>query len=164
MSKLLLATAAAFALLSIPAPAQDLGDGQLQAVAERAEQLADRFAKDFDDSLDKSILEGMPIEERLDRRAEKLRAALDEVHDKIGDGKDRKAHKEVESALSIGHDINLVMNQRRFSEKVEQQWSELRQDLNYLAARFDMRPLEFADGEAWRAIDAERQGRYRLGN
>ena len=114
---------------------------QTRTVAREAEQLSKRFKADFDDELDKSILNGLKFEKRLDKRSDQLRAKLDDVHDRAKSGKGEKLRKQLDRALELAHDINLIMLERRFSQSLEDNWRALRDRLDFLAIEFGLDPL-----------------------
>lgn len=41
----------------------------------------------------------------------------------------------------LANDLNLVMLERRFSERLENQWADIVFNINELAADYDLRPL-----------------------
>ena len=99
------------------------------------------FSDRFDKELDKSILDDTAMKGRLDQRAEKFRRAVDEMRDKLKSGKIDKARPKLDRALQLANDLNLVMLERRFSERLENQWADIVFNINELAAYYDLRPL-----------------------
>lgn len=114
------------------------------AVASRLEKNVKRFSGRFDRELDKSLYNGSSLEGRLDDRADRLKGAADDVHDKIKSGKEKKIRKELDRALSIAHDVNAAMIARRFSSELERDWDEIRRDFDDLALYYGLEPLDDA--------------------
>jgi len=143
MLKLLSSLTLACALILAPsAPAADaLTDDQLRAVAKRVEKDAKKFSKRFDKELDKSVLDKTDFEQAIDKRADKLKSALDGVHGSVKSGKFEKTRKRLDRALQIAHDVDQVMAERRFSRELENHWLDVRDDLNVLATGYDLEPL-----------------------
>jgi len=128
------------ALLLFSAPAAAQADPV--ALAKRLEKDAKRFSSQFDKELDKSLYDGRRIEKSLEKRAKKLKGALDAVHGKIKSGKEPKIRKKLDRALSIAHDVNVAMEARRFSADLERDWELVRRDLDELALLYGLQPLE----------------------
>ncbi|MBI1353053.1 MAG: hypothetical protein GC160_01820 [Acidobacteria bacterium] len=133
---------ACFGLLSAVAPASQDGDlPRLREIAKVLEKTAADFSDHFDHELDKSFLDDTPLKGKLDERAEKLRRALDDVRDKLKGGNLAGAGKKLDRALQLANDIHLVMKERRFSHRLENEWAEIVDNLNVLADYYGMRPL-----------------------
>jgi hypothetical protein len=124
-----------------PVPAQEADLAHLREVAKVLEKGAADFSDRFDKELDKSILDDTAMKGRLDQRAEKFRRAVDDMRDKLKAGKIDKARPKLDRALQLANDLNLVMMERRFSEKLENQWADIVFNINELAAYYDLRPL-----------------------
>ena len=63
------------------------------------------------------------------------------MRDRVKSGKHQQAREKLDRALQIAHDVDQVMSQRRFSERLENHWLDVRDDLNFLAAEYDLSPL-----------------------
>ncbi len=111
---------------------------QTKTAAKQAEDLAKRFEDRFDHELDKSILDGLDAEDRLDERAEKLRSKLDDVSDEAKEGDDEELREELQDAMSMAYDINKAMLSHRFSQRLEDDWRALRERLNFLAGEYSL--------------------------
>ena len=137
---LLAPLAAMFTAVSLPA--QRIEDrAELREAARLLEREAKAFNNRFDRELDKSLLDNLPIKERLDLRAEKLKGELDGFHGKVKAANDKKARRKLDRAMQFAHDIDRTMRERRFSEDLERQWEFLRIELNRMADYYDLRPL-----------------------
>jgi hypothetical protein len=108
-------------------------------IIKRVEERADAFVKLFDNALDRSALDGTEAEDRLNGRAKDLEKELDELRGDF-DRTDtwRETRGRVEDVMREAVAINLVMNRRRLSERVEANWRLLRSDLNRLAGIYNL--------------------------
>jgi len=136
-----LTLAVALSLSTAPAGADSLSDDELRAVAKRVEKDAKKFSKRFDKELDKSVLDKSEFEEAIDKRADRLKGALDGVHGSVKKGKFEKTRRRLDRALQLAHDVDQVMTERRFSRELESHWLDVRDDLNALAVGYDLEPL-----------------------
>lgn len=110
-------------------------------LAKRVEKGVKVFSKRFDKELDKSILEGSDFEQAIDKRADKLADAMDGVASKVRKDKYNDARERLDRALQLAHDVNEVMIERRFSDRLEREWDGLRADMNVLATHYGLDPL-----------------------
>ena len=137
----LLLTAFAFvAFNSQEASAQRRGRANRNAKADvdrlirNVEERVDRFVAQFNDTLDRSRLDGTKREDNLNQRARDLESATDELrrefdrNDSWAENKD-----EVRKCLNIASDIDATMRARRFSAATETNWVNVRNELNALA-------------------------------
>ncbi len=111
------------------------------ALAGRLQKAAKQFSKRFDKELDKSVLEDSDFEKIVDKRADKLKSAIGDVRRRAKRGKFEKTREKLDRALQFAHDVNEVMIERRFSDRLERQWDSVRADLNVLAGFYDLAPL-----------------------
>ncbi len=137
----LLLTAACAFVLSVPSRAEHGDLERLQQIAKILEKGAADFSDRFDKELDKSIFDDTELKGRLDKRAEKFRGAIDNVRDKLNSGKIDAARKKLDRALQLANDLQIVMTERRFSERLEMQWAEIVNNINVLADYYGLRPL-----------------------
>lgn len=138
----LAAALAAGAWSATPAAAeQSETQRSLAVIAKRLEKGVKKFSKRFDKELDKSLLEGTRIEQAVDKRADKLAGAMDGVAGKVRKDRYSEARERLDRALQLAHDVNRVMEDRRFSERLELEWDALRADINVLAMHFGLEPL-----------------------
>jgi hypothetical protein len=108
----------------------------------QAENRSDQFVRMFDRSLDRSRWDGRIREDRLNQQAMYLERELNRVRQEFNRTRNHyevRAH--VSNALSAAQGINNVMQRQRFNPMVERQWILLRNDLNRLAAIYNLRQL-----------------------
>jgi hypothetical protein len=112
---------------------------QVKAVINRVEDRVDNFVSKYDDSLDKSKLNGSSREDWLMKRARDLEGATDELarefdrNDAWIENKD-----EVRKCLNIATDINTNMNNYKFGAAAETNWARVRFELNTLADIYNL--------------------------
>jgi hypothetical protein len=151
------ATAAvlAFGLLwTGPAPAALAQDANRDVVVTRgdARDIVDKlprrtgeFKEDFDKAVEHSLMDGTRLEDRAKRRADDLHDAAKKLADVFHDKKDKNhpaVREQVDKTLAAAADVNRVMRDHRFTDKLQRQWDILRSDCNALAAVYDLRPIE----------------------
>lgn len=108
----------------------------------QAENRSDQFVAIFDRALDRSRLEGSIREDRLNERAMELERQLNIVRREFNQSRNYyDIRGNVENAMNAAQGINNVMNNRRLIPVAERQWSLLRNELNRLAAVFNIRQL-----------------------
>ena len=112
---------------------------QVKAVINRVEDRVDNFVKNYDRSLDRSKLNGTSREDWLNRRSRDLEAATDELAREF-DRRDAWAENrdEVRKCLNIATDIDRNMRNYRFGPGTEQNWANVRFELNTLADIYNM--------------------------
>ena len=116
-----------------------LTKAQVKAIVNRVETRVDHFVKQYDKSLDRSKLNGTSREDWLNKRADDLEHATDEmrkhfdVSDQWIDNKD-----EVRKCLNIASDINKSMNTHNFGAATEANWANVRFELNSLADVYNL--------------------------
>ncbi len=105
----------------------------------------DEFKEDFDKAIEHSLMDGSRLEDRAKHRADDLHDAAKKLDDVFGDRKDKndpKVRDQVDRTLSAGADVNRIMTDHRFTDKLQRQWGLLRSDLNALAAVYDLSPIQ----------------------
>lgn len=107
---------------------------QVDRIIKNVEQRTDRFVSQFDNSLDRSRLNGTKREDKLNERARDLETATDELRREF-DRRDLwiENKDEVRRCLNIAADINAVMRSRKFNRAAETNWANVRAELNVLA-------------------------------
>ena len=108
----------------------------------QAENHSDQFVRVFERALDRSRLEGTIREDRLNERAAELERQLNAARAELGRaGSQWEIRSSVSNAIEVGRTINTVMRRRQLTPNAERQWSLLRNDLNRLAAIYNLRQL-----------------------
>ncbi len=113
--------------------------GQVDRLIKNVETRVDRFVSQFDDSLDNSRLNGSQREDNLNDRAKDLENATDELRRDF-DRNDRwiENRDEVQRCLNVAADINVVVQRRRLGKGTENNWSNVRRELNALAQAYNL--------------------------
>lgn len=116
-----------------------MSKAQVQNVVQRVEDRVDNFVRRYDDSLDNSRLDGSNREDWLMNRARDLERATDELSREF-QRRDAWAEnkEEVRRCLNIATDINRNMNNRRYKGATEQNWANVRYELNTLADIYNL--------------------------
>lgn len=103
-------------------------------IIKNVEERVDRFVAQFNDTLDRSRLDGTKREDNLNERARDLESATDELRREF-DRRDTWAENkdEVRKCLNIASDIDATMRNRKLSAASETNWAAVRNELNTLA-------------------------------
>ncbi|MEP6925344.1 MAG: hypothetical protein ABI954_12830 [Pyrinomonadaceae bacterium] len=111
-----------------------IAKAEVERIIKRVEERTDTFVKQFDSSLDNSRLNGTRREDNLNQRARDLENATDELRREF-DRRDtwNENRDEVQKCLNIASDINVAMRNRRFNRATENNWANVRTELNELA-------------------------------
>ncbi len=121
------------------ANAQQLRRANLDRIIARVEERVDRFTSQFNDSLDNSRLNGTRREDNLNERARDLESATDELRREFDRNDSKQENRaEVQRCLDIASDINVAMRNRRFSRATENNWANVRAELNQLARAYNL--------------------------
>lgn len=131
----------------LPALAQDANRDTVNTTTDAktiVRKLADRtaeFKSDFNQAVEHSIVDGTKLEDRAKHRADDLHDATKKLQDVFGDKKnknDPKVRDQVDKTLAAAADVNRVMKEFRFTDKLQRSWELLRVDLNALAALYNL--------------------------
>lgn len=130
--------------------AQDADRGAVYTkrdIGEIVESLAGRtesFKHEFDRAVEHSLLDGTKLEDRAKHRADDLHDAAKRLRDVYHDKRDKESRQvrdEVDRTLGAASDVNRIMDNHRFTERVQHEWDVLRSDLNGLADAYGLSPL-----------------------
>jgi hypothetical protein len=112
---------------------------QVKVVINRVEDRTDNFVSRYDNSLDHSKLNGSSREDWLMKRAKDLESATDELSREF-DRRDAWAEnkEEVRRCLNIATDIDRNMRNYRYGSATEQNWANVRFELNTLADIYNL--------------------------
>jgi len=115
----------------------------VERIIKRVEERSDEFKKVFDNSLDRSVLDGTKTEDRLNERVKDFESELDELRKEF-DRKDswRETRSNVEEVLRDAEGVNTVMKNRSLPGRVEASWVLLRAELNKLAGIYNLPRLK----------------------
>ena len=116
-----------------------MSKAQVKAVINRVEDRVDNFVKHYDKSLDRSSLNNSNREDWLNKRAQDLESATDELAREF-DRRDAwiENKDEVRKCLNIASDIDKNMKNRRYSRDTETIWARVRYELNTLADVYNL--------------------------
>ncbi len=112
---------------------------EVKTVITRLEDRVDRFTKRYDEALDRSGLDKTNREDWLMKRARDLESATDELsrefdrHDAWVENKD-----ETRKCLNIATDIDRNMRKFNYTREAEQNWANVRVELNTLADIYNL--------------------------
>ncbi|HEX9917737.1 MAG TPA: hypothetical protein VGA87_01150 [Pyrinomonadaceae bacterium] len=153
ISRTIIAFVALFMLaatVAIPAQAQMrrgsqrgyYAKAQVERIIRRVENQSDRFVRSFDNSLDRSRVDGTWREDNLNERARELENGIDSLRrefDRTDRYQDTRA--QVSNVLSTAERINTAVRRQRLRNNTERLWTQLRSELNALAAIYNLRQL-----------------------
>jgi len=113
-------------------------------IVDRVAKRSASFKEDFDKAISHSIPDSDKLEEKAKRRADDLNDSAKNLKDVFGDKRDKndpKVRERVDRTLSAASDLNRVMVEFRFTEKLQNDWDLLKSDLRALAAVYNLPPL-----------------------
>jgi biopolymer transport protein ExbB/TolQ len=113
-------------------------------IVERIARRSGPFKEDFDKAVEKSIIDGTKLEDKAKHRADDLHDNAKKLKDLFGEKRDKadpKVRDQVDRTLSTASDLNRVMVEFRFTEKLQRDWDQLKGDLNALAAVYSLSPM-----------------------
>ena len=104
------------------------------------ENRVDRFVSQFDNALDNSRLDGSKREDNLNQSAKNLESATDELRSEFNRRGDNwwETQGNVQRCVTIARNINTAMRRRRFNRQTENNWRNVRQELNALARAYNV--------------------------
>jgi len=97
-----------------------------------------------------STIDGTRLEANAKRRADDLHDAANRLGDIFHDKRDKNnpaVRDQVDKTIAAASELNRVMLNHRFTDKVQRDWDMLRSDLNALARVCALSPLD-GGGEA----------------
>lgn len=101
------------------------------------ERDTDKFVRSFRRALNVSSIDGSNREDDVNRSARDLENSMDRVRKNWEKGKDvSRTKRYVSEALSAARDVNLTMRNRRLPRNVENDWEDVRRQMNLLARAF----------------------------
>jgi len=103
------------------------------------ENNTDKFVRSLRRAMSRSSLNGTAREDELSRLTKDLEKSMDRVGRSWNRDKDlSKTRNHVRDAISAARNIDVTMKARRFDSGVENDWREVRAQLNLLARAFKM--------------------------
>ncbi len=144
--------AAAIAALSVGAFAQGRYTGrysknQVSNIIRKLENSSDRFSRDFKNQMDRSRRNGTYREDQYTNTVDRFENAIDQLRREFDRNSSWwEARNDVQGVMNEAQQVNLMMNQISFRRNLENQWRNMRTDINTLADTFDLPGL---DGGGW---------------
>jgi hypothetical protein len=133
-----------------PAVAQDANrdvvvtKSDVRDIVQRLAKRTGQFKGDFDKAVEHSMIDGTRLEDRAKHRADDLHDAAKKLEDVFHDKRDKndpKVRDQVDKTLSAAADVNRVMENHRFTDRLQRDWDLLRSECNALAAVYDLAPI-----------------------
>ena len=113
--------------------------GQVDRLIKNVETRTDTFVGQFDKSLDRSRLNGTQREDNLNERAKEFERATDELRSNFNSRNRYLDNRDdVARCLNLASDINVAMRNRRLGRATENNWANVRRELNTLAAVYNL--------------------------
>ena len=115
------------------------------AVVDRVQKLTGEFKGDFDKALSHSMVDGTRLEANAKHRADDLHDAANRLGDVFHDKRDKNnpaVRNQADRTIAAASELNRVMLNHRFTDRLQSEWAMLRADLNALARVYDLSPLE----------------------
>jgi hypothetical protein len=116
-------------------------------IISKLERTSNSFRRDFDKHLDNSSLNGTSEEDRINRIVSSYEAALDRLRREF-DRNDNwwQSRRNVREVMDEARAVNQMMNNLQFARKLENQWRNMRRDINTLADTYDLAGLDSTGG------------------
>ena len=133
-----------------PVHAQDANRDVVESrrdVAEIVDLLAREsgdFSDAFDDAVSHSMIDGTLIEVNARHRADDLNNAAKRLSDVFHDKRDKNnpaVRDQADKTIAAASELNRVMLNHRFTDKLQRDWNLMRSDLNALAGVYNLSPL-----------------------
>ncbi len=140
----------------VPAHAQDANrevvetPSDVGGVVDRIQKLTGEFKNSFDRAVSHSMVDGTRLEENAKHRADDLHNSASKLGDVFHDKRDKNnpaVRDQADRTIAAASELNRVMVDHRFTDKLQQQWDILRTDLNALAQVYGLSPLEGGGGD-----------------
>jgi hypothetical protein len=117
-------------------------------VVDRLAKKSGDFKDAFDNAVSHSMIDGTRIEVNAKHRADDLHDAAKRLADVFHDKRDKNnpaVRDQADKTIAAASELNRVMLNHRFTDKLQRDWDLLRSDLNALAEVYDLSPLEGED-------------------
>ncbi|HEX3746742.1 MAG TPA: hypothetical protein VHW09_22545 [Bryobacteraceae bacterium] len=145
-------SAALLPFVGVPTPcaAQDANRDTIMtptdvgSVVDRVERQSRSFKEEFDRAVSHSLMDGTRLEDKAKQRADDLHDSAAKLGNVFHDKKDKNnpaVRDQVDRTLSAAADLNHVMVEHRFTDKLHDDWDVLRAELNGLAGMYQLTPL-----------------------
>ena len=114
------------------------------SVVDRVVRQSQVFKEEFDRTVSHSLIDGKHVAEDSRHRADDLHNSAEKLGDVFHDKKDKnnpQVRNQVDRVLNAASELNRVMLNYRFTDKVQSDWGMLRAELNGLAGMYQLTPL-----------------------
>lgn len=112
----------------------------LAEAARRVEDQSRSFRRSLDRDLDRSRYDGTRREDRINDVAEQLATAADNFEDSVDNGRNsRNSENEARTLFRLAEQIDRLMSRQNFSYNTENQWIQIRQDLQTIGDAYGYR-------------------------
>jgi len=106
-------------------------DQQVKDLLSRIDKRTDTFRSSFDRAIDRNPINGSRAEEQINQSVEDLEQATDRLRDRVNDH--QSATADAEEVLNRASLIDTFMRRNQLDASAEDDWQDLRQDLDQLA-------------------------------
>ena len=116
----------------------------VSALVERLAIRSGDFKEAFDAALSQNVIDGARIELMASHRADDLHDATRQLADVFHAKRDENnpaVHDQADKTLAVAAELNRVMLNYHFADKLQRDWSQLFSDLNALAEVYDLSSL-----------------------
>jgi hypothetical protein len=116
-------------------------------VVDRVQKLTGQFKGEFDRAISHSMIDGTRLEANAKHRADDLHDAANKLGDVFHDKRDKNnpaVRDQADKTLAAASELNRVMVNHRFTDRMQRDWDLLRGDLNALAQVYGLSPLDGA--------------------
>lgn len=117
----------------------------IAGVVDRLAKKSGEFKDAFDDAVSHSMIDGTRIEANAKHRADDMHDAAKRLVDIFHDKRDKNnpaVRDQADKTIAAASELNRVMLNHRFTDKLQRNWGLLRADRNALAEIYDLSPLE----------------------
>jgi uncharacterized membrane protein YdfJ with MMPL/SSD domain len=134
-----------------PARAQDANRDSVVTVSDvgsivdRLQKKTGDFKEEFDKAVEHSMIDGTRLEANAKHRADDLHDAAKRLGDVFHDKRDKNnpaVRDQADKTIAAASELNRIMIEHRFTDKLQRDWDMLRSDLNALAQVYALSPLE----------------------
>ena len=115
------------------------------SIVDRLVKSSGQFKDEFDNAISHSMINGTRLEANAKHRADDLHNAAKKLGDVFHDKRDKNhpaVREQADRTIAAASEVNRVMVEHRFTDKLQRNWELLRSDLNALARVYDLSPLE----------------------
>jgi hypothetical protein len=115
------------------------------SVVDRIQRGTGHFKDEFDRAVNHSMIDKTRIAADAKHRADDLHNSASKLGDVFHDKRDKNnpaVRDQADRTIAAASEVNRVMLDHRFTDKLQGDWDALRSDLNALAQVYELSPLE----------------------